>query len=55
MTQPQGGEPPGWRKLCEMAQKEKDPEKFNALIERINRLLDVHEKKQRLSPDRLPD
>jgi hypothetical protein len=37
-----------------MAQKEKDPEKFKALIERINRLLERHEKKQRLSPDRLP-
>lgn len=54
MTQPQEGEPPGWRKLCEMARKEKDPEKFRALIERINRLLDSHENKDKLRPDRLP-
>jgi hypothetical protein len=54
MTQPQEGEPPGWRKLCEMAQKEKDPEKFKALIERINRLLDRYENRHPLPPDRLP-
>jgi hypothetical protein len=50
MTQP-GKAPPGWAKLCAMAQKEKDPEKFKALIERINRLLDRYEKRHPLPPD----
>jgi len=54
MTESTEKEPPGWRKLCEMAQKEKDPEKLKAMIERINRLLDMHEKRHPLPPDRLP-
>jgi hypothetical protein len=38
-------EPKGWRKLQAMAQKEHNPEKLAAIIERINRLLTAHEKK----------
>lgn len=37
-------EPKGWRKLCAMAQKERDPNKLATIIERINRLLTAHEK-----------
>jgi hypothetical protein len=54
MTQLEGNEPPGRAKLCALAQKEKDPEKVKALIERINRLLDRHENRKRMPPDRLP-
>lgn len=39
---------PHWTELCEEASVEKDPEKFMALINEINHLLD--EKKERLRP-----
>ena len=39
------GEPKGWRKLQAMAQKERDPKKVAAIIERMNRLLAAHEKR----------
>ena len=39
------GEPKGWRKLQAMAQKERDPKKVAAIIERMNRLLATHENK----------
>jgi hypothetical protein len=38
-------EPRGWRKLRAMAQKEHNPEKLAAILQRINRLLTAHEKK----------
>jgi len=38
-------EPKGWRKLQTMAQKERDPKKVAAIIERMNRLLAAHEKR----------
>jgi len=38
-------EPRGWRKLQTMAQKERDPKKVAAIIERMNRLLAAHEKR----------
>ena len=37
-------EPKGWRKLCAMAQKERDPNRLANIIERINCLLTAHEK-----------
>jgi hypothetical protein len=37
-------EPKGWRKLQAMAQKERNPEKLAAILERMNRLLTAHEK-----------
>jgi hypothetical protein len=37
-------EPKGWRKLWEKAQRERDPEKLAALIDRLNQLLSEHEK-----------
>jgi hypothetical protein len=36
--------PKGWRKLCAMAQKERDPKKLAAILGRINRLLTAHER-----------
>jgi hypothetical protein len=30
-----------WRKLCELAAKETDPEKLYALVEQLNRALEV--------------
>ncbi len=38
-------EPKGWRKLQRMAQRENDPQKLASIIDRMNRLLDWHEKK----------
>jgi len=38
-------EPKGWRKLQTMAQKERNPKKLAAILERMNRLLTAHEKK----------
>ena len=35
------GEERDWRRLCELASKEKDPEKLYALVERLNRALEV--------------
>ncbi len=37
-------EPKGWRKLQAMAQRERDPKKLACIIDRMNRLLDRHEK-----------
>ncbi len=37
-------EPKGWRKLWEKAQRERDPKKLAALIDRMNQLLTEHEK-----------
>jgi hypothetical protein len=37
-------EPPGWHLLQAMAQREPDPEKVASIIERMNRLLDAHER-----------
>ena len=37
-------EPKGWRKLQRMAQRENDPQKLASIIDRMNRLLDSHEK-----------
>ena len=37
-------EPKGWRILQEMAHRETDPQKFAAIIDQLNRLLDEHEK-----------
>jgi hypothetical protein len=30
-----------WRKLCELAAKEKDPERLYALVEKLNRALEI--------------
>jgi uncharacterized protein with von Willebrand factor type A (vWA) domain len=38
------GEPKGWRKLQEAAQKEEDPKKLAELIDQLNQLLSEHEK-----------
>ena len=38
-------EPKGWRKLQTMAQNEKDPLMLASIIDRMNRLLDQHERK----------
>ncbi len=45
MEQRLSDEPKGWRKLQAMAQKERNPEKLAAILERMNRLLTAHEKK----------
>lgn len=37
-------EPKGWRILQEMAHRETDPQKFAAIIDQLNHLLDEHEK-----------
>jgi 23S rRNA maturation mini-RNase III len=37
-------EPKGWRKLQEKAKQEKDPKKFAAIIDEMNRLLAEREK-----------
>jgi hypothetical protein len=36
--------PRGWKKLHDLAQNESDPRKLATLIERLNSLLDDHEK-----------
>jgi hypothetical protein len=36
-----------WRKLCELAVVEQDPEKLTALVEEINKLLEEKEKRLR--------
>ena len=35
------GKEKDWRKLCELAAKETDPEKLYALVEQLNRALEV--------------
>jgi hypothetical protein len=37
-------EPNGWRRLQEMAQREKDPRVLVSIIDKMNRLLDQHER-----------
>jgi hypothetical protein len=37
-------EPKGWRILQAMAQSENDPERLACIIDRMNRLLDAHER-----------
>jgi hypothetical protein len=44
MPHQENKEPPGWRELCAKLQEEKDPAKFQAVVEEINRLLAAHEK-----------
>lgn len=39
-------EPPRWRELCSELQRERNPVKFEALLEEIDRLLTEYEKKQ---------
>jgi len=34
-----------WRKLCEEAEKERDPQRLMELIDEINRLLELKEKR----------
>jgi hypothetical protein len=41
----------GWRTLCELASKERDPEKLYALVEQLNRALEDRAKKMQ---DRTP-
>ena len=45
MERPLPNEPKGWRQRQAMAQKERNPEKLAAILERRNRLLTAHEKK----------
>jgi hypothetical protein len=37
-------EPEGWRELQEMAQREEDPKVLASIIDKMNRLLDRHER-----------
>ena len=37
--------PPHWRELCSELQRDNDPDKFQALIEELNRLMTEHEKR----------
>jgi len=36
-----------WRKLCELAAKETDPEKLYALVEKLNRALEVRAQRRK--------
>ena len=45
-------EPQGWRCLQEMAQQEKDPRVLASIIEKMNRLLDHHERIAAREPSR---
>jgi hypothetical protein len=38
-------EPKGWRKLCEKAQRERNPQKLDAILKKVNKLLTEHEKR----------
>jgi hypothetical protein len=40
----QSSAPRGWKKLHDLAQNESDPKKLATLIERLNSVLDHHEK-----------
>ena len=41
----------GWRKLCELAAKETDPEKLYSLVEKLNRALEVRaQRRKRQAP-----
>jgi hypothetical protein len=37
----------GWRKLCELAAKETDPEKLYALVEKLNQALEVRAQRRK--------
>jgi hypothetical protein len=39
-------EPLGWRELCAKLRTETDPEKFQNLVDEINRLLTAYEKEE---------
>jgi len=53
MTYLEEQEPKGWRELCAQLQTEVNPDRFQALIDQINRLLRAHEKanRQKVSRD----
>jgi hypothetical protein len=55
MEPPLPDEPKGWRKQQTIAQKERNPKKLAAIVERMNRLLTAHEKqllsKQQAKPE----
>lgn len=38
-------EPEGWRELWEKAQRERDPQRLDTLIKRMNQMLSEHEKR----------
>jgi hypothetical protein len=40
-----GEEPEGWSTLWTKAQRERDPQKLDSIIEQMNQLLTVHEKR----------
>ena len=44
MTFTEEQEPKGWRELCAELQTESNPDRFQALLDQINRLLRAHEK-----------
>lgn len=44
-------EPPRWRELCEALRRETDPEKFNALVKEIDRVLTEYEKRKRANAE----
>ena len=46
-------EPPGWRELCAKLQTEKDPAKFQALVDEISRLQTAYEKESFTAAGRL--
>jgi len=41
---PQEQEPSGWRELCDKLRTEKDPLKFQRIVDEINRVLLAYEK-----------
>jgi hypothetical protein len=43
-SSPRKQEPSGWRQLCAKQRTEKDPLKFQSMVDEINRLLLAHEK-----------
>jgi hypothetical protein len=49
MAYPEEQEPKGWRELCAKLQTETNPERFQELLDQINRLLSAHEKANRQS------
>jgi hypothetical protein len=46
-------EPQGWGQLQKMAQREKDPTVLAAIIEKMNRLLDQHERSGRAAAEQI--
>ena len=41
-------EPKGWRELVEKAQRERNPKKLDTIIQKVNRLLTEHERRNAL-------